>query len=249
MDLQEKQKELSMATGGRMFLMLGGIMLLFTALTNTAQYGIQMFRIAAEAAKGTDEYVELLETLQMSGTALRVMGAAFLVTALVELTVSIWCIRSSNRLDKSRGTLRAVLVLLAVEIVMQAYLLITGMNGVGAAISAVLMPVILLWGVTRLRKLAKLHPDQVYAVEKSKNQPQTSQPPKREKSLRERAMMNTGAAEMDADDEEETGTEAERMPDADTEQDAVVCAVGEESADTGTVRAPAPDDENTASQM
>lgn len=206
MDLQDKQKEFTMASGGRMFLLLGGIMLVFTALTNTGQYGVQMFRIAAEAAKGTDEYVEVMETLGMGVMALRVMGAAFLVTALVEVTAGIWCIRSCNRVDRSRITLRVVLALLAVEIIMQIYLLITKMSGLGMLFSALLMPLILLWGVTRFRKLAKLDPERVYAFKKDAAPSQSRQAPTKSKSLRERAMMTT-AVGQDASGQEtvETG--------------------------------------------
>lgn len=207
MDLQDKQKEFSMASGGRMFLMLGGVMLVFTALSNTGQYGVQMFRIAAEAAKGTDEYVEILGTLGMGVMALRVMGVAFLVTALVEVTAGIWCIRSSNRVDRSRTTLRVVLALLAVEIIMQIYLLVTHMSGLGMLLSALLMPLLLLWGVTRFRKLAKLNPERVYAIEKNANPIQKQQAPRKEKSLRERAMMSAAADQGESGQEMvDTGT-------------------------------------------
>lgn len=189
MDL-DKRKEFSMASGGRMFLLLGGIMLIFTAVTNTGQYGVQMFMIASEAVKGTEEYVEVLESIGMGIWALRIMGGAFLVTALVEVTAGVWCIRSSNRVDRSRGTLRVVLALLGVEIVMQVYLLLMHMSGLGMLLSALLMPLVLLWGATRLRKLAKLYPDRVYAIEKNAAPVQKHPAAQSAKSLRERAMMS-----------------------------------------------------------
>lgn len=226
MELRDKQKEFSMASGGRMFLLLGGIMLVFTALTNTGQYGVQMFRIAAEAAKGTEEFVEVVKTLGMGLTALRVMGAAFLVTALVEVTAGIWCIRSCNRIDRWRTTLRVVVALLAVEIIMQIYLLVTKMGGLGALFSALLMPLVLLWGVTRFRKLAKLDPERVYAFKKKEAQPQAPQQPQRPKSLRERAMMSANL-EPEEEEEENAGDEPEEGSEAGGEPEEGVGAGGE----------------------
>lgn len=210
MDL-DKRKEFTMASGGRMFLLLGGIMLVFTAVTNTGQYGVQMFMIASEAAKGTKEYVELLESVEMSALALRIMGGAFFVTALVEVTAGIWCLRFSNRVDRSRTTLRVVLALLAEEIVMQVYLLIMHMNGIGMLLSALLMPLVLLWGVTRLRKLAKADPDRVYAIEKNAAPAQKHPAAQSAKSLRERAMMSAREApgERQPETEEQKETESE----------------------------------------
>ena len=54
------QKELKMAMNGRMGLMTGGIILLVTAVSSTLMYGINLFSIASGAAKGEQEYTDIL---------------------------------------------------------------------------------------------------------------------------------------------------------------------------------------------
>ena len=65
------QKELKMAMNGRMGLMTGGIILLVTAVSSTLMYGINLFSIASGAAKGEQEYTDILTQANMDISTVR----------------------------------------------------------------------------------------------------------------------------------------------------------------------------------
>lgn len=191
MDPYERQKAMQKASSGRMFLMFGGLMLVFTAVTSTLMYGINMFLIASEAAKGTADYVEALETANMTVATARIVGVAFLTTTIVEVTVGIICARFSNRVDKADITQKVIIVLLAEEIVMQIFLIAMHMPNPAMLVSAIILPVFMLWGVSKFKKLAKEDPDRIYAIEKRSNTRRNETSSQSSKSIRERAMMPT----------------------------------------------------------
>ena len=187
------QKDMKMAMSGRMGLLAGGAILLFTAVTSTLTYGINMFMIALEASKGNAEYTEMLETSDLSITFLRVLAVCFLLLAIVEIVSSVFSLKFSNRLDKCFLMRKIVIVLLVTELLMQLLLLITRMLNPGMLLTAVFIPLYMLWSVTRLCKLSREYPDKVYAINKEKRAP--AAPPKPKKSLHERAMMPTSLSE------------------------------------------------------
>lgn len=61
--------------------------------------------------------------------------------------------------------MKIIISLLIVEIMMQVYLFFTGLMNFGFLFTAILLPLFMLWGVTRLRKVAKADPERVYAGE------------------------------------------------------------------------------------
>ncbi|MDY3919036.1 MAG: hypothetical protein SOZ59_08560 [Candidatus Limivivens sp.] len=194
----DPQKKIRMAMNGRMTLMCAGLFLIFTAVTSTLMYGINLFMIAGEAAKGTAEYTEMLESAELSITLCRAIGICFIILTVAEIFSGICCVRFSNRIDKSRSTWKIIIALLAVEILMQVFLLLTRMLNPGMLFTALAVPLCALWGVTRFRKLAKDDPDRVYATEPQRNSVRKSsrsgkQAPT-DKSLRERAMMDTSGS-------------------------------------------------------
>jgi hypothetical protein len=189
MNRYKDQKEMSLAMNGKLLLMMLGIMLVFTAVTSTAQYGANMFMIAAEAAKGTEEYANALAEIGMSITIARVSGAVFVVAGIVEAFIGVCCIILQNRLDKAFFTRKLAIVLLAVEIVSDIYLLAVQLVNVSRLFTSLAVPLFLLWASSKLCKLAKLYPDRVYAIDPQKKSAQSSRQAAPKKSLRERAMV------------------------------------------------------------
>lgn len=193
MDPFEKQKQIRTAMNGRMYLMMAGIILVFTAITSSVMYGINMFVIASEAAKGTAEYTEALNAVNMSIAMARLLGGCFVILAVTEIFIGVCSIRLSNRVDKSGFMKKISFILLAEEVLMQMFLLFMGMLNIGMLLTSIAIPLFMLWGATRLNKIAQAEPDRIYAVNTKKNKEEKSyQTPKKvpeKKSLRERAMM------------------------------------------------------------
>ena len=121
------QKELKMAMNGRMGLMTGGIILLVTAVSSTLMYGINLFSIASGAAKGEQEYTDILTQANMDISTVRFIAVCFLVLACWEIYSGIFCTMRCNRLDKAKGTKIISIVTLVAEILMQAVLFFTHM--------------------------------------------------------------------------------------------------------------------------
>ena len=178
------QKELKMAMNGRMGLMTGGIILLVTAVSSTLMYGINLFSIASGAAKGEQEYTDILTQANMDISTVRFIAVCFLVLACWEIYSGIFC------------TMR--------------------MMNLGTLLLAIVVPAYMIWGATRLEKLAKLYPDRKIALNtkkvkdarsgsKSSGASAATAQPAQKKSLRERAMMN---AELQETEEETAKDEA-----------------------------------------
>ena len=219
MDQFERQKQLRQALNGKMFLMFGGIFLMFSAITSTLMYGINFFTIALGADKGTTEYVELLEQAGIGSTFLKVAGVCFILDGIWEIVVGFFAAKNSNRVDKSKFTLKMIISLLVVEALMQVYLFFTGLTNLGFLFTAILLPLVMLWGVTRLRKIAKAEPDRKFAVDpaKNKNRQPSQQPVAPKKSIRERAAMQArvnDTAENEVVEDTSEPTENEAVEDA-----------------------------------
>ena len=215
MDQFERQKQMRQAVNGKMFLLFGGIFLIFSAITSTLMYGINFFITAFEADKGTAEYVELLQTAGVGSTFLKVAGVCFILDGIWEVVVGFISVKNSNRIDKSKLTLKMVISLLVVEILMQVYLFLAGLANLGFLFTALLLPLIMLWGVTRFRKIAKEEPERKFAVDPAKNKRRScsqNQPAAPKKSIRERAAMQVRV------DNEETGEQSGSKEATETEQ-------------------------------
>ena len=127
MDQFERMKVTRQAMNGRMCLMFGGIFLMFSAITSTIMYGINFFMTALEADKGTAEYVELLENAGVGSGLLKGIGICFIAVGIWEAVVGFLSVRNSNRVDKSRFSVKLAISLLITEIVMQVILFFTGL--------------------------------------------------------------------------------------------------------------------------
>ncbi len=189
MDQLDKQKELSMAMNGRMALLIVGVMNVVTAVTSSALYSANMFVAVNGVIHGNKEFMDIFSEAGMNVGLAAGIGLAFALEALLEIFSGVCAVRFSNRLDKSNFTVCVARILLIVEILIQIFLVFVGMMSIAQLFSAVILPLIMLWGATRLRKLAKKYPDRVYAVESRGVQEQRQRAASGAKSLHERATM------------------------------------------------------------
>lgn len=204
------QKELKMAMNGRMGLMIGGLILIITAVTSTLMYGINLFSIASGAASGNQEYLDVISQAGMEISTVRIISVCFFMLACLEIYSGIFCTMRCNRLDKAKGTKIVAIVTLVAEIIVQLVLFLTHMFNLGSLLLAVVVPAYMIWGATRLEKLAKLYPDRKIALNTKKAKdarsgvksakPSSAQPAQK-KSLRERAMMNAELPGKETDSE------------------------------------------------
>lgn len=102
---------------------------------------------------------------------------------------------------------------------MQAVLFFTHMMNLGTLLLAIVVPAYMIWGATRLEKLAKLYPDRKIALNtkkakdarsgsKSSGASVATAQPAQKKSLRERAMMNAELQETEEETEKDEAAEA-----------------------------------------
>ena len=162
----EDQKEMRMAMNGKMIVMLAGVFLILTAVTSTLLQGMQYFIVGHSAGAGDAEAIKLVESTGLSIGQLYSVGAAYMIVTVAEIMTGIISAKFSNRLDKVKICLYANIVLMVVMILQQSYMmLLARMFNPFALVAGILMPLLLLWGITRLMKLAKKYPDRMYAVE------------------------------------------------------------------------------------
>ena len=216
MDQFDKMKVERQAMNGKMCLMFGGIFLIFSAITSTLMYGINFFMTALEADKGTAEYVELLENAGLQSDFLKGIGICFVAVGIWEVVVGFFATKNSNRVDKSKISVKLSLSLLVVEVLLQVILFLKGLMNLGLLFTAVILPLFLLWGATRLGKVAKAEPERKFAVDpgkkKVRQQSQLLAAPK--KSIRERAAMQARVEERET--KENKSGEMEGMETAET---------------------------------
>lgn len=192
------QKELRMALNGRMITMISGLFIIMTAITTTLRYGMGLLQSASEAAKGTEDFVNALTQLGVSVGFIRFVAVLLLITTMIEILVGVFSARLSNRLDKADLIFKMSIGLLIVEVILLAFMLRTQMM----MLSNVLMPCCLIWGTSQLRKLSKLYPDRIFAVEPKKKEKSSkgssaqNQAQPQKKSLMDRAMTQAREEEI-----------------------------------------------------
>lgn len=251
------QKELKIAMNGRMGLMTGGIILIITAVTSTLMYGINLFSIASGAAGGNQEYLDVISQAGMEISTVRIISVCFFALACLEIYSGIFCAMRCNRLDKVKGTKIVAIVTLVAEIVVQLALFLTHMLNLGSLLLAVVVPAYMIWGATRLEKLAKLYPDRKIALNTKKakdarggansSKPSSAQPAQK-KSLRERAMMNAELPEEDTSEDVDTTLTVEETPDIEAsaeEASAEAASTETNHADTAEADAAEAENDNT----
>lgn len=201
----QDQKEMRRALNSKMIIMLVGIMLVVTALTSSLSYGMRCWSMAGMADGGDKDILEALKQIGITSGTLRICSVIYYMQAVIEVFVGVFCARLSNRLDKNALLWKMAWVILVVEVAAGVALTLLHMTSAIMIVSNLLLPGFLLWAVNSLRKVAKNHPDRIYAVEpnnrnkgkeKEKGKVKTSvQPAKagQKKSLMEHATQVTPA--------------------------------------------------------
>ena len=207
----EDQKEMRMAMSGKMIVMLAGVFLILTAVTSTLLQGMQYFIVGHSAGAGDAEAIKLVESTGLSIGQLYSVGAAYMIVTVAEIMTGIISAKFSNRLDKVKICLYADIVLMAVMILQQSYMmLLARMFNPFALVAGILMPLLLLWGITRLMKLAKKYPDRMYAVEPNPARGGRKAAPQKQ-NIMEKAKARVR-------DEEKVAQVVDELPDANEEE-------------------------------
>ena len=193
--------------------------------------------VGAQAPQGQEvsdeDVVRNLMEQGVSAQDLRLVGILSLLQAAAELICGAICALLANRVDKSKITLMAVAGLIVIEAIVLTIQFLMGAVTLLSLLYTFLIPLILLWAVLKLRKLAKADPNRIFAVMPRKNkasgdqassQQATDQPkssaapsPSSGKSLRERAMMHVEEEETEEEEEEEEAAEEAETPEAEEE--------------------------------
>lgn len=226
MDQIDKQKEFSMAMNGRMALLIVGIMNIVTAVTSSSLYSANMFVAVNGVIHGNKEFMDIFSETGMSVGLASAIGLVFALEALLEIFSGVCAVRFSNRVDKAGFMVRVANIFLIVEILIQIFLILVRMINIPQLFSAVILPLIMLWGATRLRKLAKKYPDRVYAVESRGAQEQRQRAAGNSKSLHERAVMKAQAWDEGAALSAERDTSAAESSQDGGEEAAVLTEAG-----------------------
>lgn len=161
----QNQKEMRRALNGKMIIMLVGIMLVVTALTSSLSYGMRCWSMADMADGGDKDILEALKQIGITSGTLRICSVIYYLQAVIEVFVGVFCARLSNRLDKNALLWKMAWVILVVEVAAGVALTLLHMTSAIMIVSNLLLPGFLLWAVNSLRKVAKNHPDRIYAVE------------------------------------------------------------------------------------
>ena len=207
----EDQKEMRMAMNGKMIVMLAGVFLILTAVTSTLLQGMQYFIVGHSAGAGDAEAIKLVESTGLSIGQLYSVGAAYMIVTIAEIMTGIISAKFSNRLDKVKICLYADIVLMVVMILQQSYMmLLARMFNPFALVAGILMPLLLLWGITRLMKLAKKYPDRMYAVEPNPARGGRKAAPQKQ-NIMEKAKARVR-------DEEKVAQVVDELPDANEEE-------------------------------
>ena len=207
----EDQKEMRMAMNGKMIVMLAGVFLILTAVTSTLLQGMQYFIVGHSAGAGDAEAIKLVESTGLSIGQLYSVGAAYMIVTVAEIMTGIISAKFSNRLDKVKICLYADIVLMVVMILQQSYMmLLVRMFNPFALVAGILMPLLLLWGITRLMKLAKKYPDRMYAVEPNPARGGRKAAPQKQ-NIMEKAKARVR-------DEEKVAQVVDELPDANEEE-------------------------------
>ena len=163
------------------------------------------------AGAGDAEAIKLVESTGLSIGQLYSVGVAYMIVTVAEIMTGIISAKFSNRLDKVKICLYADIILMVVMILQQSYMmLLARMFNPFALVAGILMPLLLLWGITRLMKLAKKYPDRMYAVEPNPARGGRKAAPQKQ-NIMEKAKARVR-------DEEKVAQVVDELPDANEEE-------------------------------
>ncbi len=144
-------------------------------------------------------FIEEMNKSGLTSSDLRTFGIFYMITAVVEILAGMTCAILSNRVDKSKITFTAALILTGWELIFVVFLLLRGGLMLSVLINSILLPLVLLWSAWQMRKMAKADPKRILAVHPGRSPVRKEAPPAPKKSIKERANW---AAQEDAEDGE-----------------------------------------------
>lgn len=159
------QKELRDALNSKLFLQVGGIFIIVASFTSV-MLGINFFMLAGEATKGNEELLQLMKEQSLSVNMLYVMGVASIISSTAEVVCGVFSVKLCNRLKSADFVFKMGIVLLVIEVLVNGFLVWKKGVAVTQVISAIIMPCVLLWASSRMKKLHEKYPDRIYAMEK-----------------------------------------------------------------------------------
>ena len=118
----------------------------------------------ASAELDLNELVRQMQQVGITVDDLRFLGVLSIIMAVLELICGLICIIFSNRVDRAKIVLSAVIVLIAAEVVFIVISIMKGTLMASSLIYSVIIPGILLWCALKLRKFAKENPERVFVV-------------------------------------------------------------------------------------
>lgn len=164
---------------------------------------------AAETEAAASQEIDIpalkteMETLGITLADLRLLGIACYIMTVIRILAGVICVRFSNRVDRAGITLKTVIGLIIAEVIYLLLLFFKRALFLGSILYTALICGALLWGALKMKKLSKEDPERVYAVTPAK-QRAVDKPAAPQKSLRDKAMMNT---HTDLDDESDSSSE------------------------------------------
>jgi len=164
---------------------------------------------AAETEAAASQEIDIpalkteMETLGITLADLRLLGIACYIMTVIRILAGVVCVRFSNRVDRAGITLKTVIGLIIAEVIYLLLLFFKRALFLGSILYTALICGALLWGALKMKKLSKEDPERVYAVTPAK-QRAVDKPAAPQKSLRDKAMMNT---HTDLDDESDSSSE------------------------------------------
>ena len=166
---------------------------------------------APEAAAGTEgttaasadetfdvqNFMKEMDKAGLTVKDLRIFGIFFMIAAVLEVLVGLICALLSNRVDKSKITFTATIILVAWELIFVIFLILRGGLMLSTLLNSLLLPVVLLWAAWQMRKMAKADPERILAVKPNSTPVRRPAAPAPKKSIKERANWTSQTEEQD----------------------------------------------------
>ena len=177
-----------------------------TAAASEAAAGTE--ETAATPADGTGDTFDvhtLMEEMDKAGLTvkdLRIFGIFFVIAAVLEVLVGLICALLSNRVDKSKITFTATIILVAWELIFVIFLMLRGGLMLSTLLNSLLLPAVLLWAAWQMRKMAKADPERILAVKPNSTPVRKPAAPAPKKSIKERANWTSQTSQTEEDESE-----------------------------------------------
>ena len=155
---------------------------------------------AAASADETFDVKNFMKEMDKAGLTvkdLRIFGIFFMIAAVLEVLVGLICALLSNRVDKSKITFTATIILVAWELIFVIFLILRGGLMLSTLLNSLLLPVVLLWAAWQMRKMAKADPERILAVKPNSTPVRRPAAPAPKKSIKERANWTSQTEEQD----------------------------------------------------